>query len=165
MKYSYYLIIVLRILVAPLILIWPLQSIILSFFLDLIDGDLAPYAVTKINYQKIDKLLDFWVYIFELIFAWSAFPDYRILLLSLILWKLAGLIIFFLSGQRWIFIIFGNYFEAVFFVLFFKIVFINIPVTFLIAILIKVFIEWFIHVANLSVREDILKSKRKWRIY
>lgn len=131
--------------------------------MDVIDGDFAPYTVTKIQYQQIDKILDFWVYIFELIFAWEVFPEFKTLLVVLILWKLIGLVIFFLTGKRWIFIIFGNYFEAAFFVIYFKIIFINLPITLAIAFLIKVFNEWFIHVAELSVREDFFRSKRKWK--
>lgn len=162
-RFYYYFIILLRIIFAPLILLWPLLSIIVSFFLDLIDADFAHYTVTRNQYQLIDKSLDFWVYIFEMVYAWYNFPDYKWLLLALFLWRLIGMIVYLVTKKRKYFIIFGNFFENIFYVLYFKVVVIDIPVTFTIAFLIKVFTEWFIHVADLSVREDFFKSKRKWK--
>lgn len=159
----YYLAILLRIAFAPLILIWPLQAIIVSFLLDLFDADFAHYIVSKKQYQLIDKVLDTWVYIFELILAWRLFPDFKLLLLLLFIWRLIGVILFFFNSYRWLFVIFGNYFEIAFFVLYFKIVFININITLINAFLIKLFNEWFIHVADFSIRENFFRSKRKWR--
>ncbi|PIP62556.1 hypothetical protein COW98_03360 [Candidatus Roizmanbacteria bacterium CG22_combo_CG10-13_8_21_14_all_35_9] len=167
MKYLYYLIIFLRILSAPLILIWPTTAIILSFSLDVIDADFAHYVVSKKQYQIIDKALDFWVFLYEMILAWQLFPVFRNFLLFLFLWRMIGTLIFYFTGERKLFLIFANYFENAFFVIFFRNYIPKINLYFLIGIsfIIKLFQEWFIHVADLSVREDILKSKRKWRNY
>ena len=166
MKYLYYLIIFLRILSAPLIFFWPLQSIIVSFLLDAIDADFAHYIVTKKQYQLIDKTIDLWVSFFEMVFAWQVFPAFRYFLLFLFLWRIIGTLIFYLTGKRKFFLIFANYFENAFFVIFFRNYLSKINLYFLIGIsfIIKLFQEWFIHIADLSVREDIFGKKRKWRI-
>lgn len=154
---------IIRFVLAPLILIWPLQSVILSFFLDVIDGDFAPYLVTRKQYQDIDKALDFWVVIFEMIYAWEKIPEFKYFLLALLGLRLIGLIIFYITKKRWVFIIFSNYFEFVFLIAFLKIIFINLTVTLVVAFVLKTFQEWFIHVAKLSFVEDILGKKRKWK--
>ena len=161
-KFLYIFVVILRIIFAPLIFVWPLLSVIVSFFLDLIDADFAHYTITKDQYEAIDKVLDFWVYIFEMIYAWYNFSNFKWFLLALFIWRLIGMIVFYVTKNRKYFIIFENFFENIVFVIFFKIIIVNIPVTFVIAFIVKVFTEWFIHVADLSVRENIFKSKRKW---
>ena len=161
-KFLYIFVVILRIIFAPLIFVWPLLSVIVSFFLDLIDADLAHYTITKDQYEINDKALDFWVYIFEMIYAWQNFSDFKWLLLVLFTWRFIGMIVFYITNNRKYFIIFENFFENIFFVLFFKIQIVNIYITFILAFMIKIFTEWFIHYADLSVREDIFKSKRKW---
>ncbi|MCL4364231.1 hypothetical protein M1328_03270 [Patescibacteria group bacterium] len=161
----YWLIILVRVLFAPLILIWPTTAIIVSFSLDLFDGDLAPLAVSKKQYQEIDKAADFWVYIFEMILGWQMFPAFRIFLLFLFAWRLIGTVIFYATGERHLFLVFGNYFENAFFVIFFRnyLPKININILFALAFAVKAFQEWFLHVAKLSFREDILGKKRNWK--
>lgn len=170
----YFLIILIRIIVAPLIFIWPLPSIILSFFLDAIDGDFAALAhLSKIQYQHIDKILDYWVYIFEFIYAFIFWPDFKAILTLLFIIRTIGTLIFYLIKDRRVFFVFGNYFENIFFVIFFGKYFINLNyiltnhkifyslVT--IVTLIKVFQEWYIHIAQKSFVEDMLKIKRNWK--
>jgi hypothetical protein len=161
-RYSF--IIALRIIFAPLILVWPLQSIIVSFLLDVFDADVAHHKVSKKQYQVIDKILDSWVFLFELLLAWKLFPDFQLILLALFIWRMVGTIFFFINGYRWIFVIFGNYFENVFFVLYFKNFLPNIKLETLLvfSFIVKIIQEWFIHVAELSIREDLFHSKRKW---
>lgn len=160
----YYLVLLVRLILAPLIFIWPATSVIVSFLLDAVDGDIAASAVSKERYQAIDKTVDFWVYIFEMSYAWINFDEFKLLLLGLFIWRLAGLILFYVTANRRLFIIFGNYFENVFFVIFFgftKAPFFYFAVA--VASLIKFFQEWFIHIADLSVIEDIFKIKRRWK--
>lgn len=161
----YYFVILLRLLFAPLILIWPLQSIIVSFFLDAVDADFAHHIVSKRKYQEIDKLLDSWVFLFEMILAWRIFFGFKYFLLFLFLWRIIGTIIFYIAKNRKIFLVFGNYFENAFFVLFFKdhLPNINIYLLLITSLIIKIFQEWFIHVADLSVREDLFGKKRRWK--
>lgn len=170
---AYYLIVLVRIVFAPLILVWPAPAIILSLFLDIIDADFAHHVITKKQYQIMDKILDSWVYIFELILAWTALPQYRYFLLALFIWRFIGLGVFLKYKNRNVLLIFGNYFENMFFLLYFaqefkslnfilenKTVFYTLTVFSFIS---KIFQEWFIHVADLSIREDFFKSKRKWK--
>jgi hypothetical protein len=173
MEMAYYFVVLVRIVAAPLILIWPTTAIILSLFLDIIDADLAYKVITKKQYQLIDKILDSWVYVFELILAWAVLPDFRFLLMGLFVWRTIGLMIFLKLRNRKILLIFGNFFENVFFLLYFASVFKSLnfillnPIYFNLgmafAFMSKIFHEWFIHVADLSIREDIFRSKRKWK--
>ncbi len=147
--------------------------VILSFFLDVIDGDLAACKVTtKETYQNIDKGFDYWVYIFEMAYAWIHFPTFRILLLVLFAWRTVGTIIFYFHQKREMFLLFGNYFENVFFVIFFgkmipglKFILADKVVYYwtLAAVTAeKIFQEWFIHIAKLSVMENVLGGKKHW---
>ncbi|KKQ24776.1 MAG: hypothetical protein US40_C0001G0029 [Candidatus Roizmanbacteria bacterium GW2011_GWC2_37_13] len=163
MRYLYILIIFLRILFALLIFRLPQLSVIVSFFLDVVDGDFAPSAITKKQYQFVDKTVDFFVYIFEMIYAWINFRDFRLFLLALLLWRFIGMVVFYITKNRRYFIIFGNYFENAFYVIFFNFIVINFVFTLITVFAFKLFQEWFIHVADLSVREDIFKKKRNWK--
>ena len=172
-RYIYYFVLAVRLIFAPLIFVWPFISVIISFLLDLIDGDIAAYAVSEKNYQIIDKTVDFWVYTFEMIYAWINFQDFRLLLLALLLWRLVGMVLFYMTSNRRLFIVFGNYFENIFYLIFFGVTVPalnwlvhngNVYYFAVIAVsIVKFFQEWFVHVAELSVREDVFKSKRKWR--
>lgn len=165
MRFLYFFIILLRIIFGPLILVFPLPSIILSIFLDAIDAEFAHYVVSKKQYQLIDKLLDLWGYVFELIFA-LIYLNYKIFLLFLFLWRMIGTVIFYLIKNRKIFFIFANYFENFFLVIFISKYFdvkTNINLLFFIAFLTKLFQEWFLHISQKSFREDILKIKRFWK--
>lgn len=171
---AYYLILTARVFLAPLILVWPTAAIILSFFLDVIDADFAYKVITKKQYQIIDKIVDSWVYIFELIIGWRMIGEFGVLLTALFVWRMIGLAVFLKFRKRHILLIFGNYFENIFFLLYFATVY--KPLNFLIStdialyasifavVLAKAGQEWFIHVADLSIREDFFKSRRHWKV-
>lgn len=171
--FLYIFVLFLRVIFSPLILIWPFISVIVSFSLDLVDGDFAAPVVTKAQYQLIDKTVDYWVYIFEMVYSWIYLPSFKWFLLALFIWRTIGTLIFYITSKRKLFIIFGNYFENAFFIFFFAKIFPNLRflvenrvalVVSLIAVFsIKAFQEWFIHIADLSVREDIFKNKRSWK--
>lgn len=157
----YYFIFILRILVAPLIFIWPLLSIIVSFFLDLIDGDFAYKVVSKKLYQIIDKNLDLWWFINIMIYSYINYPDYKIYLLILFIYRVVGQLIYYVSGNRKILLLFPNFFEWVFFLIFLGKNYYPSIITgqtfyliLLVIFFVKIFHEWFLHVANLSIRED-----------
>ena len=172
-KIFYFLVIGLRVLMAPIIFVWPVLSVILSLILDLVDADFAHHVVSKNEYQLIDKTLDFWVYIFEITYAWIHFPKYIFLLFILLVWRFIGMMIFYLANNRKIFIIFANHFESLFYLVFFATYFQslnflinsqrNLLIFFSILFVLRVFLEWFIHVADLSVREDFFRKKRRWQ--
>jgi len=166
----YYYIFALRILVAPLIFIWPLLSIILSVFLDLIDADFAHRIMSKKQYQFFDKNLDLWFYINIMIFSCINYPDYKIYLFILFIYRLTGQLIYYISKNRGVLLFFPNFFECMFLLIFFGINYypsILRGQTFLFILLIifaiKIFQEWFLHVADLSIREDFFKIKRDWK--
>ncbi|EKE14716.1 MAG: hypothetical protein ACD_12C00328G0001, partial [uncultured bacterium] len=115
----YYFIVILRILVAPLIFIWPLLSIILSVFLDLIDADFAHKIMSKKLYQLIDKNLDLWWFINIIIYIFINFPEYKIYLLFLFIYRLIGQLIYYFSKNRGVLLYFPNFFEWIFILIFF----------------------------------------------
>jgi len=169
-KFLYILIIILRIFFSPLIFIWPLLSIIVSFFLDLIDADFAHKVVSKRLYQIIDKNLDLWWFINIMIYSYIYYPGYKFYLLVLFIYRVVGQLIYYFSGKRGVLVFFPNFFELVFFLIFLGknyfpsiisgqfFYFIHFIIFF-----IKIFQEWFLHVADLSIREDLFKSKRNWK--
>jgi len=166
----YYFVVLLRILVAPLIFIWPLTSIILSVFFDLIDADFAHKVTSKKLYQIIDKNLDLWWFINIMTYSYINYPDYKIYLLILFVYRFIGQLIYYVSGKREVLIFFPNFFEWVFFLIFLGknyypsvIVGQTFYLILLVIFFVKIFQEWFLHVADLSIREDFFKSKRNWR--
>lgn len=166
----YYLIFLLRIFVALLIFVWPLLSIILSVFLDLIDADFAYRVMSKKLYQFIDKNLDLWWYINIIIYSFFYYPDYKTYLLILFIYRLIGQLIYYFNRNRRTLLFFPNFFEWIFILIFFgENYFPSIlkDETYLIISLtifiIKIFQEWFLHFADMSIREDFLKIKRDWK--
>jgi len=154
-------------------MIWPILSIVLSLFLDTIDAEFAHHVVSKHKYQLIDKTLDLWVLIFEMIYGWINLPYFRLLLLFLFIWRLIGTFVFYKSRDRKWLLVFGNFFENIFYLIFFATNFKSLNIllsnqlyfyiSFFILFILKIFQEWFIHVANLSLKELLLGKKRKWQ--
>lgn len=166
----YYFVVLLRILVAPLIFIWPLTAIILSVFLDLIDADFAHKVISKKLYEIVDKNLDLWWFINIMIYSYINYPDYKIYLLIFFIYRVVGQLIYYVSGNRKILLLFPNFFEWVFFLIFLGKNYYPSIITgqtfyliLLVIFFVKIFHEWFLHVADLSIREDFFKSKRNWR--
>lgn len=172
-KFVYYLIVVLRIISAPLIFIWPLPAIILSFFLDFIDIEFASRKVLTLSeYERYDKALDSWWYLNVMIFSWFQLPSYKFILLILFIFRTIGEIIFFIKNDRRIFFLFPNFFENIFMLIFFSIYFQQLHfllgkrfIFFSLAIVVisKIFQEWWVHIAQISIPEHFFGKKRKWR--
>jgi len=171
--FLYYFVVLLRILSAPLIFIWPLLSIILSFFLDIIDIEFASRKVLTLDeYERQDKILDLWWYLNAVIFSWFHLPYYRFLLLILFIFRAIGEVIFFIKNDRKVFFLFPNFFENIFFLIFLSVYFkqlnflLNSKFIFFslsVAIIAKIFQEWWIHIALISIPEHFFGKKRKWR--
>jgi hypothetical protein len=171
-KFLYFAVVLLRIIFPPLIFIYPLISIIVSFFLDVIDIEFASSKVLTLSeYEQNDKLLDFWWYLNAIIYSWYQVPKVRFFLLILFAYRLIGQAIFFIKKDRRIFFIFPNFFENFFFLYFFADYFPFLKELinnhfFLISLLLiffKFFQEWWVHIAQISIPEDFFNKKRRWR--
>ncbi|MFA6016643.1 MAG: hypothetical protein WC744_00985 [Patescibacteria group bacterium] len=171
--FLYFSIVILRVLSAPLIFVWPLPAIILSFFLDVIDIEFASRKVLTLSeYERYDKMLDLWWYFNAVIFSWLYLLDYKIILLILFVFRMIGNIIFIIKNDRKIFFAFPNFFENIFFLIFFSTYFKQLNFLldkkyfyFSIAIVtvLKIFQEWWIHIARISIPEHFFGKKRNWR--
>ncbi len=171
--FLYCFIILLRLLSAPLIFLWPLISIILSFFLDIIDIEFASRGILTLSeYERSDKALDLWWYSNAMLFSWFYLPYYRLFLLTLFIFRIVGDAIFFLKNNRRIFFLFPNFFENIFLLIFFSLYFKQLNflldkkyffISISIAIIIKIFQEWWIHIAQISISEDFFGKKRDWK--
>ena len=166
----YYFIVLLRIIEAPLIFIWPLPAIILSVFLDIIDADFACKVISKDEYEQIDKNLDFWWYANIIIYSFSNFPQYKLFLFVLFIFRFIGQALFSISNKRIFLMCFPNFFEWIFFLIFFGSNYLpvlsnNNIFYYLIGaiIIVKIFQEWFLHIADLSLKEIMFGIKRDWK--
>lgn len=166
----YFFIIALRILAAPLIFIWPLPAIILSVFLDIIDADFAYKVVSKKKYEQIDKNLDFWWFVNIMFYAYSNFPQYKLILFGLFIYRFVGQALFAITDKRIFLMYFPNFFEWIFFLIFFGSnywpVLINNKIFYALLgliVVVKIAQEWFLHIADLSLRQIIFKFDRKWQ--
>lgn len=166
----YYFIVILRILAAPLIFIWPLPAIILSVFLDIIDADFAYKVISKDKYEQIDKNLDFWWFTVVMTYSYINYPQYKLFLFTLFVFRFIGQALFSISNKRIFLMYFPNFFEWVFFLIFLGINYFpnlinNGIFYFLLGVImvVKLLHEWFLHIADLSIKEIVLKSKRNWK--
>ncbi len=168
----YILSLLLRIGTAPLIFWFPLPAILLSFFLDGIDGEFASRkALTLAEYEYYDKALDLWWYTNAVLFSsfyFSDSPFIKYFLLLLFVYRLIGEVIFFKLNTRRILFWFPNFFEF-FFVYFFIARYLPIlweqPWVSVISISLvggKLFQEWWLHIAKLSTYEQITHKKKQW---
>ena len=85
---------------------------------------------------------------------------------------MVGDIIFFLKNDRRIFIVFPNLFENVFYLIFFSLNYKQLNylldqdhflISLTLVILLKIFQEWWIHIAQISIPEDFFGNKRDWK--
>ncbi len=172
-KIRYIFVLILRFIFAPLIFIWPLTSIIVSFLLDVIDIEFASRGVTTLHeYENIDKIFDLWWYVLSLLYSYFKLNQWFGFLLILFLFRLVGDIIFFLKGDRKILMFFPNFFENSFFLFFFSNYFYginflikpeNLYFSLILIFMIKIVQEWWVHWAQISIPEDFFGKKRKWR--
>lgn len=103
---------VVRLLVPLLILRFPLTGLLLSAVADVTDYS---FLGTAVNYQYIDKLLD--TYYLSLaaitVLRWKD-TFARRFALGAFAWRLIGVALVFLTDQRWLLMIFPNFFEPLF---------------------------------------------------
>jgi hypothetical protein len=171
-KQQYYLIIVLRFITPFSIFEFPLFAIISSLFLDNIDTEFASRGIkTKTQNQLIDKIFDTWWYTVVLVYSYFSLNEYFWLLLILYLYRLIGAIVLWSRKDRSLLMLFPNMYENFFFLFFFAthfeslrflIIGVNFYYSIFIIALAKLIQEYWLHVAQLSIREDIFKLKRNW---
>ncbi len=163
----------LRLAAGALIFLAPLPAVLASTFLDLIDAEFASMSgFTQSEYERADKTLDIYWYTSALAYIYLTLAPFFPVFLLLYIWRVAGYLFYLRSDNRKMLLLFPNFFENVFLLVFFATA---IPVlNFLLsgpylyvslgcAVLLKILQEWYIHGANLSVRESLFRIKRRWR--
>jgi len=144
----------------------PLLALFLSLILDSIDGQLFYFLKFRWDqYNTVDKLLDFWWYLFIVFFFWgkTTFPIAVILFTYRSIGQFYGI----LAKREEVYLFFPNILEWFFFA---TLIFSKAPIILLLAISIlwSLFVEWLIHKSNAHIlsrylfHDEILwKDKRK----
>jgi len=158
-------------LILPLFLWWnALLATILVLLADLTDGDVFRRAFAFKNnakYQQIDKALDFYGYIFVLIYS-LRFPIFNLLLL-LFLWRTLGTLFLLVKKDRKYLVLFPNIFERLFIVYLLTLAFPSLTflfeaptlyITLFVLSVITVIQEYFLHIREIQLYE--LRTGKRW---
>jgi hypothetical protein len=110
------IIIALRLIVPLLILRAPLVGGIAAMILDALDVvliELIGLGGFGDYYAELDKLLDTWYLTLELFVAWRWWESAwaRVPAITLYFYRLVGVVLFELTGERWLLLVFPNMFE------------------------------------------------------
>jgi len=172
-KFLYFFCVALRIILAPLIFLFPVPIVLTLFFLDAIDGELASKKVLTLEqYEKLDKALDFWQYTNEIAFAATNLKTYFPFLIILFIYRMIGEVMFFFKNNRKILVFFPNFFENVFLLIFLATYFkqLNFLITnnfyiyLIIVCILKIIQEWWLHWKKLSTMEVFFHQKKNWKV-
>lgn len=156
------LVVFLKFLVPSLMLWFPFQAVWGNYFLDVIDGDiLLSLGINDYLYQTIDKFADFWSYIFMLILGlrWNI----RKVIIILFAYRTIGQILFFLTRNEQVFLIFQNFLEPL--VMAYSLIIFkqgaetkafqtykrHLKLIWIIVIGYKLWNEWYLHYANIDL--------------
>lgn len=171
-KRQYYFIVFLRIISPFLIFKIPLAAVIIVTFLDIIDAEFASRKLLTVHqYQIADKSLDTWWYLIAMVFSLFFLKEYSLFLMVLLVYRLMGVLFLHREKDRKKLVFFPNFFENAFFLFFFSTYFKslnfliegrNLYYSLLVVFILKLIQEYWIHVAKISIREDIFKYKRDW---
>ncbi len=158
-------------LILPLFLWWnALIATILVLLADLADGEVFRRAFAFQNnakYQQIDKALDFYGYIFVLIYS-VRFPIFNILLF-LFLWRMLGAILLFVKKDRKYLVLCPNIFESIFVVYLLTFTFPSLTflfeattlyITLFVLSVITVIREYFLHIREIQLYE--FRTGKRW---
>ncbi len=171
-KPLYFLFVILRVILAPLIFLFPVPVVAILFLLDYFDGELASKKVLTLEqYEKIDKALDLWQYVYELLFCGFMLKIYFPLLMIFFVYRMVGEILFFLTNKRKLLVVFPNFFENAFLLVFFgtyirRLSFLtgrNFALYLVIVCALKLIQEWWLHWKNLSTMEIFFHKKKQWK--
>lgn len=162
---------ILRVVAALSVYLNPVVAIFLSLILDSFDGFVASRNILpKQIYQRLDKLQDYFWYTNALIYSLYALPSYFFALLTLYVWRGAGMLLFLKTRNRKFFVVFANFFENIFiFAVVYETYFTNmISVNMISSIIAFLFItkviqEIWIHYTEKSFLETFFKVKEHWR--
>ena len=147
--------------------------VILITLLDVVDAEFASNRVlSKEWYQRMDKMLDLWWYIWILTYVIIYYPIFSVYFVGLFIYRLIGHVLMAMGAERRVLLYFPNFFEYLFFLLFFSKAFTilnfltqgnNFYYSLLVIIIFKLSQEYFLHVKKISIRENILGAKRGWK--
>ena len=159
-------VILFRIFIPFLIFSKPFLALFLSLILDLIDGQLFYFLKYRWDqYNTVDKLLDYWWYLFIVFFFWgkTTFPIAALLFGYRSIGQFYGI----LAKREKIYLFFPNILEWFFLTI---LIFPQAPIIllFTISLLWSLFVEWLIHKSNAHIlsrylfHDEILwKNKQK----
>lgn len=165
-----------RILAAILMFFFPVLGYFLTLFFDSIDLWLfvifdSPFSI---HYNIIDKSLDFFTLLIALIISFRFEKIQKNAAIFLFIWRLIGFFAFFLTGQKFYFLIFPNIFENFFLFCIiqrkyfpdFRTTKKNLWLIILLLAIPKLFQEWFLHVSgnDMKVYEWIVNAVDKYNL-
>lgn len=108
--------VLLRLITGPLIFISPIIATICVFILDGFDGEILKRSgYARHEYSTYDKVLDYWWYIWILLYVFSSNAPYKYLFLTLFLYRTVGQIFYLFSHKGILFFLFPNVFESLFY--------------------------------------------------
>ncbi len=112
-----YLLVFLRVVSAFLIFFAVVPVSIFQFILDWIDGEFYKRArFRKHTYQMWDKILDYYWYVFIMLFLLADKPPHAMVFIFLFVFRTIGQALFFITRKQIYFFLFPNIFEILFFV-------------------------------------------------
>lgn len=145
---------------------FPIVTVLLSYFVDMIDGDLLESFVglKRKTYQKYDKLLDSWWLSFIMAYIYFNNIPYYGWFLWLFLYRMFGVLLVMINGSEWLLFVFPNVFETFFVIYLFFPQWFGLEVgslrdpipLFIIITVITLIREYWLHIAN----RDIFNLKK-----
>lgn len=147
--------------IAPILIFYnPILITVISFSLDTVDSEIAFRAKLSWKaYSLYDKLLDYWWYIWILIFCLnlSIFP---IILILFIIRSISQIAFFFTKKEKYFFY-FPNILEVFFILYLFSSGSIDVPILLLISTLIVLPREYIVHIKKIAL--FMPKAYSKWQ--
>lgn len=159
----------LRLVAVVTLWIWhPFWGAVFNILIDAVDGHMfEAFGVKRNTYEIYDKWLDLWFYIAIFIYTLQKLTDspYYWLLIILFVIRLIGILSYSKFNKEWLLFVLPNLLEPVFLVVVgFPVVFIwwgNLTV-FAIIFVVKMFIEWWIHIAKLDLTSILIGRPTRW---
>jgi len=164
--------IVLRLLFGPIIFLSPIIATIGNIFLDAFDGELYKQSgYARPQYSIYDKILDYYWYIWILLYVLITDAPLKYIFLGLFLYRTLGQLLFIKFNKGIILFLFPNIFEKFFFYYLFVIIIgqedmlmsqsIIIPVL-LILTIISIVLEYSIHLKRINLSGTYLRKTTLW---